>query len=174
VKRLPSQSIEDFKLAEDCYKPDFEISERFEKFAIEIERLSLLGIGAYGFFLTTFAFDKGHSTPYLDQLKSHPLLLGFGVIVFAFAAALALYSTYLSSECLGCQLDIVRMFNRLESHRWKPDEQQVNRDFAIDRQGAQKRIFRRNQLALGSAAILLGSGACAIAWTFAWVIFKVK
>lgn len=81
------------------------------------------------------------------------------MVAFAIAAALSLYSTHLSSECLGCQLDIVRMFNRLESNRWKPDEQEVNRGFVIDRQHAQKKFLDAIKESSGSAAIMLGAGA---------------
>jgi hypothetical protein len=148
--------------------------KRFEKFAFEIDRLSLLGIGAYGFFLTTFELETNDFIAYLHNLKSLSWLLGLGVVAFAIAAALSLYSTHLSSECLGCQLDIVRMFNRLESNRWKPDEQEVNRGFVIDRQHAQKKFLDAIKESSGSAAIMLGAGAGVTAWAFAWAIVNVQ
>jgi hypothetical protein len=172
--RLPARSIDDFKIDADCYTVDFEISARFEKFATEIERLSLLGIGAYGFLLTNLAISGGHSTAYMDHLKANRELLEIGVIAFALAAGLSLWSNYLSTKCLGCQLDIVRMFSRLESQRWNLQEQTINRAFVEDRQRTQKRIFSWNEWVLGCATGSLGLGAAAVAFTFARVIFKTQ
>jgi hypothetical protein len=169
--RLPARSLADLELEEKSYKPDFELTVRFEEFATELERLSLLGIGSYGFLLTTVAFDKGQATSYLTALTRHPLLLAFGVLAFAVSAGCALFSNFLSTKCLACQLDIVRMLGRLSSDRWSPEEQEINKQFVRKRQVDQKRGLTWNRLLLFLATLSLIAGALAVASTFALVLF---
>jgi hypothetical protein len=170
IPRIPANSLSDFTLEEASYEPDFELTARFEAFATELERLSLLGIGAYGFLLTTVGFDKSGPTPYLLLMKGHAYLLGFGVIAFAFSAAFALLSNFLSNKCLGCQLDIVRMYSRLDSSRYDPEQQKVNLNFARYRQRRQKHILLWNRAFLFSSTLSLCAGAFAVALAFARIL----
>jgi hypothetical protein len=66
--RLAAKSLADYEVDESAYKPDFEITSRFQTFATELERLSLLGIGAYGFLLTTVMSDRGFRIRHLTSL----------------------------------------------------------------------------------------------------------
>jgi hypothetical protein len=171
-QRLPAKSIDDFRLNEETYKVDFELSARMEAFATELERLSLLGIGLYGFLLSNFMFDKGQPTHFFVLVSPHHRLLGIGVIAFAVSAGCALISNFLSTKCLGCQVDIVRMFNRIDSARWDEKEQQVNRNFAKNRQLAQRRVLICSRTLLLISTLSLVPGAIFVALTFAQVLFR--
>jgi hypothetical protein len=172
--RLAAKSLADYEIDESAYKPDFEVTSRFQSLATELERLSLLGIGAYGFLLTTVMSDKGipNETPYLLAMRTHAVLLGIGVMAFATAAAFALASNFLTDKCLGCQIDIIRTFKRLDSGLWDQNDQQTNRAYAEETQRTQKRVLFWNRALLVSSTGLLCLGAFAVALTFARILFS--
>jgi hypothetical protein len=110
ISPIAAKTIADLELDEKVYKPDFEITSKFQSFSKELVRISLLGLGVYGFLIKSVG--KHYVTPFQ---KIVGLL---GVVAFATSAACALWHGLLSSRCLHHQLVISRYFGRLEGDRW--------------------------------------------------------
>jgi hypothetical protein len=51
ISPIPAQSIADLELDEKVYKPDFEITAKYQAFSKELSRIALLGLGVYGFLI---------------------------------------------------------------------------------------------------------------------------
>src|SRR3954454_13431881 len=95
--QVTSKSLKDIELDENLYKADFELSGRYDTLATELERLALLGIGAYGFFVSKAGIDKvGDPTDRLLGFVKHPIFPSLGLLAFALSAACALYCSYLN------------------------------------------------------------------------------
>src|SRR4051794_21733024 len=112
---IPSKSIDDIKLAEDSYKVDFELSQRYSEFAKEIARFSLLGIAGYGFLI-----EKVLGTDHLAIMSrgGNFILFIIGLFALASSAGLSLYCAQLNKACLLMQVSILRLLQRSESKRW--------------------------------------------------------
>jgi len=174
VKRLAARTIADFQVDSKDYQVDLDLSSRGAELNTEIERLSLLGVGAYGFLLIHVAMNGGQPTSYMGLLKQHPRLLTSGIACFALAGACALFANFLSSNCVRWQVDILRMFGRLASDRWNADEQAVNLAFAKSRQATQGFWLRVSWVSLFVSTLLLGTGAIVTAIVFAKVLWDSR
>jgi hypothetical protein len=154
---LPAKTLADFELDEKMYTADFEVSARWDGLARELERLALLGIGAYGFFITksdviTEDLRRGH----------HFVLPAIGLIALGVSAGCALICTHLNSLCLGLQVDILRLVGRMQSGRWNaPNEQDVNKKHLTFKRADQKRMLwqRKALITVAVGALLVGAGA---------------
>ncbi len=169
--RLASKSIKDIELDERFYKADFELSARQDSLAREIERLALLGIGAYGFFISKAGMDKaGDPTRALLGFAQHPLFPSLGLLAFALSAGLALSGGYLNSRCLKYQIDILRLLGREESGRWEePVEQFQNNANLAENRKTQKRLLNtgRDLIFFAVVALIIGASATVVSFVIA-------
>lgn len=169
-ERIPAKSIEDFMLDEKCYKGDFDIQSRWDSAVTELERLSLLGIAAYGFLISGMGLEKDSTSPFFVKLQAHPHLPVIGILCFAMAASCALVCNVLSCKCMRWQIDILRAFERYGSDRWGETEKTKILNWARYLQGQQKEQLLWNRGLLASSTIFLAAGAVATALTFAAIL----
>lgn len=172
--KLPSKSLKDIDLDEQLYKADFELSGRYDTLATELERLALLGIGAYGFFISKAGMDKvtEPNNPILG-FAEHPVFPSLGVLAFALSAACALYCSYLNSRCLKLQLDILRLLQRGESDRWvEKGERETNAANLAENRVMQGRMLRRGGDLIFLAVVSLITGATATVVGFVFALFR--
>jgi hypothetical protein len=171
--RLPSKSLKDIKLDDNLYKADFDLSGRYDALATVLERLALLGIGAYGFFVSKAGMDNaGDPTQALLGFARHPSFPSLGLLAFALSAACALYCKYLNSRCLKLQLDILRLLGRGESARWQEaSEQEVNADNLAELRAMQASMLRRGRDLIFVAVVSLIVGASATVISFVLALF---
>jgi hypothetical protein len=166
-KHLPAKSLKDIELDEDLYKPDFEVAARFDGLAKELERLALLGIGVYGFFIT-----KSEISP-SGLLAHHYVLPVVGLIALGISAGCALVCSHGNSMCLKLQLDILRLLGRLESDRWAtPNERDINRQDLDFNRAVQKRMLTQGKVLMGVAVFSLIVGAAATVFCFVLTLFE--
>src|SRR5579864_1465304 len=118
ISPYPARTIADLELDEKVYKPDFEISSRYQAFSKELVRISLLGLGVYGFLIKLASEQK------LAVTQSEKIVGLCGLFAFAISAGCALLHGVLSSRCLGHQLVISRYLGRLEGDRWDEGHKQ--------------------------------------------------
>jgi len=78
----PARSIADLELDDRVYKADFEITNRYQGFSKELVRISLLGLGVYGFLI-----KEGKAIPATEVQK---VVAMCGAVAFALCAACAL------------------------------------------------------------------------------------
>lgn len=169
--RLASKSIKDLQIDENLYKADFELSKRYDSLATELERLALLGVGAYGFFISKAGMDKGGDpTRALLAFVDHPVFPALGLFAFAISAACALSCGYLNSRCLKFQIDILRLLGRKESGRWEePDEQVTNATNLAENRQKQGRLLKlgRELIFLSVVSLIVGASATVISFIVA-------
>jgi hypothetical protein len=170
ISPIPARTIADLDLEERSYKPDFEITARYQAFSKELVRISLLGLGVYGI-LIKMTTDE-HGSRFLDALREHRTVAGAGVAAFAVCAGCALFHGFLATKCLGHQLVIARYFGRLEGARWSERYHELFRDIIRRQQQRQKLVLRAGNLLLWISTIALTSGAVCAASCFALVIFN--
>jgi hypothetical protein len=166
MKRFAARSIADFEVEEKAYKIDWDIAAKTTDFLVELQRLSLLGVGLYGFLIAHVALKDGSPTLYMKSLQQYSTLFAWGVGCFAVAGACSLIAGFLSINCVNWQIDILRMFGRLDSCRWAEQEQSTNREFAKYRQRQQGRWLAFKRVLMFLSSFLLGTGAISSAILF--------
>src|ERR1700685_2758135 len=112
---IPSRSIDDIRLPEDSYKPDFELSKRYQDFAKEIVRFALLGITGYGFLIEK-VIGPEHMADMAGGISLTFTLIGLCCLVSS--AGLGLYCGQLNKACLLMQVSILRLLQRRHADRW--------------------------------------------------------
>jgi hypothetical protein len=170
ISPIPATTTADLRLDEQVYKPDFEITEKFQSFSKELVRISLLGLGAYGF-LIKMAADQGGDR-YLEALRIHKVLAVLGVAAFAICASCALLNGFLATKCLAHQLIIARYFGRLDGDRYDEHTKESFRDVIQEHQRAQKRVLRFGNGCLLAATLALIGGGILFAFCSGLVLFK--
>src|ERR1039457_4288774 len=123
ISPIAAKTIADLELDETMYKPDFEITEKFQGFSKELVRISLLGLGVYGFLIKLGTEEKGTAQKFLMALQQHKFLAGTGVAAFALCAGCALFHGYETARC-GFKSPLGRM---LSDH--KPNIARIRLDF---------------------------------------------
>jgi uncharacterized membrane protein len=161
ISPYPAETIADLELEEKVYKADFEITDKFQAFSKELVRISLLGLGVYGF-LIKLATDKPGSE-FLHMLRNYRVLALCGVVAFAICAACSLLNGFMSSLCLSHQLVISRYFGRLEGNRWDEHHKGQFREEIKRQQKEQRAVLIRGNRFLVVATFALIIGAALVA-----------
>jgi hypothetical protein len=142
ISPIPAQSIADLELDEKVYKPDFEITAKYQAFSKELGRIALLGLGVYGFLIKMATDQPSIEREYLAVIREHRYLAVSGVAAFAVSPACALMHGFLATKCLGHQLVISRYFGRLEGCRWPERDKTLFRQVIQYQQKAQHKVLR--------------------------------
>jgi len=171
ISPIAARSISDLELDEKFYKPDLEITARFQAFSKEMVRISLLGLGVYGFLIKMAVDEPGQEHHFLHALREHQVIAAFGVAALAICAACALANGFLSAKCLGYQLTISRYFGRLEGERWDTEHKKSFKKIIEEQQKSQKSILRLGNYLLLAATIALIVGAAIVAVCSGLVLF---
>lgn len=164
ISPYPAKTIADLELEDKVYRADFEITSKFQAFSQELVRISLLGLGVYGFLIKLATDEPGPQQRFLHAMQGHNILVGCGVSAFAICAACALMHGFMATRCLGHQLVISRYFGRLEGDRWDEPQKECFRT-EIRRQQSEQRVvlIRGNRLLLAATfALIFGAGATAL------------
>lgn len=152
---------------EDKYfKPDLEISDRFQAYSAELLRVSLAGVAAVGFF-----FDKlVQFLNFQQQLWGNFTVKGMlilSLIFLAASSALALAHRYLSSDGMSYHLTFIRLARAAES-----EKDNDRKDCLKARAGRERkwrnRFFNACEILLGASALALGIGAFCLVISFAY------
>jgi hypothetical protein len=170
ISPYPAKSIADLELDEKVYKPDFEITSKFQAFSKELVRISLLGLGLYGF-LMKLGGESGHQQLVPATEIQKVVALG-GAVAFAVCAGCALMHGVMSSQCLGHQLVISRYFGRLEGDRWDESHKESFRQEIRRQQSEQRNVLIRGNRLLLLATIFLIVGALLVAFCCGLMIFE--
>src|SRR5450432_2796643 len=122
MRRLPARSLDDLNLDDHSYKPDFELTAQYKAFSSEILRISLLGIGLYGFLLAHGVSENAAIGRILTATVSSRKSIAGSLLAFGLAALFALGHGFWATKCLGYQLQIARLLNRLGLGHWTDEE----------------------------------------------------
>jgi hypothetical protein len=84
ISPYPAKTIADLELDEKVYKPDFEITSKYQAFSKEIVRIFLLGLAVYGFLIKLASEQK------LPVTQFEKIVGLCGLVAFAISAGCAL------------------------------------------------------------------------------------
>ena len=100
-------SLAEVQVDDATYKPDLELSDRYQQFSAELLRLAMLGIAGIGFLITEVASSKGIPL-YREKLVEIRWWLIAGVFCLALAVGGALAHRYLATDCLSDEIQFLR------------------------------------------------------------------
>ncbi|HEV7507824.1 MAG TPA: hypothetical protein VGS07_23270 [Thermoanaerobaculia bacterium] len=142
--------LADVKLEKEAYEADLQVNDRAQVFVTEIVRLGLLAIGGTGFLI------KAHE----GRLGPDWLLLS-SLVLFGIAIGTALFHRYFSTDCIVCQIAILRLIMRLERTDLDEDTQQTLKKQLGSRRDRQERdMYYCRRLTLCAAIALAGGALC--------------
>ena len=121
---LAARCLKHFEIPDDAIGADTELARRTDECAMELLRLSLLGIAGYGFLLKEMALGNSAGLA-ACQKYAGCLLAGAGAL--AITATAALLTREWSVRCSAIQIMILRTYAKLESGGWAPDEENTLR-----------------------------------------------
>jgi hypothetical protein len=159
ISPIPARSIADLQLEDNVYKPDFEITAKYQAFSNELVRLSLLGLGAYGFLIKLSSGSTENASNFEHAIQRHSILAVCGVLAFAICSVCALMNGFLATKCLSHQLVISRYLGRLEGNRWDDDAKESFRRVIREQQQAQRSVLTLGNQSLFLATVALANGA---------------
>ena len=169
--KLAARSLKDISLGEDAYKPDFEMSDKYEAFSAELLRLALLCVTGFGFLISTICFKDGSPTTFYNSLVESRWMLVIGVIALTISAGAALGHRFLSSSCLGYQVQILRHLKRNETENWTLEEQDCNHQELEKIRSLQRTVINRSAWCIFLSCAFLFVGVVAAAYCFAATLF---
>lgn len=172
MKPPAARALADLCLTEDNYKPDFEMTAKYQAFSGEILRISLLGIGLYGFLLS-HGGGVGTVGKIVDATISHRILIAVSLVLFGCAAVCSLAHSHYTSTCLGYQLHIARYLKRLDLDHWNEKEKSDVREYLVVLQQQQSVVLRKGLRFIFLAAVSLGVAAGLVALCFALSLFSL-
>lgn len=134
-------------LSEPAYKHHFELLDRYQAFSAEVVRLSLLSIGAVGFFLSAKTGIAESIAWAMVDSRPRPLTMG-ALAAFTLAGALGLLHRYVSSDV---------MYYLLRAFRRPLKEEEVK---------ARDRMFDWSERTIIGAPLCLALGVAMLAIAF--------
>jgi hypothetical protein len=134
--RQGSKFISDLEIPDATWKPDYDIADRYQSFANELMRISLLGIAAFGFLIKEVYMK---SPQYQVMLKEVAVCVWLGFISLGICVVLALAHRFYSTACLFYQTMIMRSLKRLDNKHWDTAEKETERDFLVMARSAQRK-----------------------------------
>jgi hypothetical protein len=169
---FPAKSLADICINKEAYSADLELATRSQNFTKELVRISLLGLGAYGFLLKAATGEHGSMHIVGEALLNHYLITLIGIAGFGFCAGSALFHGYLEVKCMHYQLTILRYFGRLEGDRWHETEKDLFRKVIEEKQKSQRFLLGIARIILRVATISLIAGAFSVVVCSALVLFN--
>jgi hypothetical protein len=161
--RTPAKLLSDVEIPDSCWKPDFDVVDRYQSFANELMRISLLGIAGYGFLIKEVAMRDSLLLHMLADFKIY-LVLGAGCLVLSLSFVLA--HRFYSTCCLYNQIMIMRSLKRQENSNWSVEEKK--------QEDQHIKIFRKSQIkdAIASRIILVSASVLfALGFMFVIIVF---
>lgn len=150
-------------IAEEEYKPDLEVLDRYQAYSAEVARLATLSTIAFGFLLS-FAFHEGHRTEFGKALLQYRYFLEFGIVSLGAAIGLALAHRYVSTDVLASLIRSLRLAKVAidsPSDEKQPDLEHVRHQ---EREELRRRL-RQSGLLIAAASFCLVVGAACLALT---------
>lgn len=170
LSRLPARSLVDIALAEDSFRADFEITDKYQGFSAELVRLALLCIAGYGFLLANLVLEDANPGPFFENLLTYKWVLALGIVSLGVATASALAHRFFSTDCLAHQVTILRLLKRADLEHWADEDASLNAERLDRERQEQMRDLRRCRWLLWTSAFALSLGAAAVVVSFAGTI----
>ena len=171
------RSLAEIPLDEEEYKPDLEVTDRYQKFSAELLRISLLAISIFGFLLKEAIFNKDLSARYSNTFISAKYWFVSGLVALVFAAAFALVHRFVSSDCIAYQIRYLRLKRVRDEALKNTGERDAGISWNSEMQDEKKDLkirLKRGGRTLFAAAVALALGVVLIAIGFSITIFSTE
>jgi len=168
----PAKLLNDLDVPETIWRPDFDIVDRYQGFAGELMRISLLGIGGVGYLIKELLTDKNGICEQL--IKGNKLYVGGGAITLCLSVVPVLFHRFYSTYCLYYLLLIIRSLKRLDNLHWSGEQKVAENEFLTRTRNIQrdKELFSRRLLI--DAAICFGAGFIFVVIVFLRILPPTK
>jgi hypothetical protein len=153
--RLPAKFLSDIEINDSTWKPDFDLVDRYQNFANELMRISLLGIAGYGFLIKEICMKE---SKYLRMLADFKMHICFGVSLLIASLGLVLIHRFLSTSCLYRQVLIMRSLKRISNDNWSDEEKEMERKFLATTRAGQRLASYRSDIILKCSCLCFGLG----------------
>jgi hypothetical protein len=162
-KRIGARKLIDVDIPEASWKSDFDIVEKYQSFANEMLRISLLGIAGYGFLIKEVCMKDPKFYSLLHVLKS---TVGLGGTCLLLCLAFSLAHRFFSTDCLYYQIQIMRGLKRLENPHWSDSEKKQELIFIENCRKNQRKVANSSHIILVTATIAFVLGFLFITASF--------
>jgi hypothetical protein len=156
--RQAAKSISDVDTPDASWKSDVDIVDRYQSFASELMRISLIGIAVYGFVIEKMHSQEESIEAVVPMLTKHI----WGADFLSVSLVLILAHRFLSSTCLYYQLLIMRSLKRLENAHWSLEEKNGEEVFLKGVRDAQRVKSRISHVVLMAASVHFALGVITI------------
>lgn len=173
-EHIAARQLDDISLDEKDYKADFELTEKYQGFSGELLRLSLLGIGLYGFMMAHAGSETGIGAKLIAQTLKYKEWVAVSIFMFGISSAAALGHGFFATKCLACQVQILKQLKRLECGHWSAAQEVGIRADLTKLQGKQKLVLKIGLACIMTAAVALGLGAVFVSYAFGSALFTVS
>ena len=154
--REPARQLSDMEVPDTAWKQDFEIADRYQAYANEILRISLLGIAGHVFLIKEVLTSKHESCHVL--LRENKVPIGAAAISLVVAAALVLAHRFFSTACLYHQVLIARSLKRISNSHWTETEIVQERQFLNFNRNQQRGDHKTSKYLLILSAVFFAIG----------------
>ncbi len=168
---LPTRCIKDFQIPDDAIHADAELSKRMDECAMQLVRLSLLGIAGYGFLIKEIAVG---STSGLEACQKSAIFIIGGAACLVLSLGLAFWARELQVRCSGLQIAILRTFGKLENGGWSEDQVGTLKASLKSYRAEQRNKLDWNRRSMRMAHMLLAIGAASAVVCFFVVLRELK
>ncbi|HYX72783.1 MAG TPA: hypothetical protein VE732_08430 [Nitrososphaera sp.] len=155
-----------YELPDNTFEHDLSVLDRYQSFSAELLRLSLTGIAAVGFLITSTSLKAPLGKPALEYS------LYSSLICFGLSAAFALLHRYFSTDSISYHLNALRRDIRqaavVERGKKKPIRSDAER--AEEEKSGRRRLFRLSEWLIYLSGALLWLGAIALIIFFIGII----
>src|SRR5262245_43329871 len=174
MRTLTGKYFGGLALAEDIYKVDLAVLDRYQLFSSELLRLSLLGIAGYGFLIANIVLKvtagAGQFPLFAAFLHAKfPLILGVAALGFSVGAALG--HRYFSTDCITHYVRRLRLVKRCGDLHDGSLEWHKNAGIIEHEETSLDKDLKKCTRLLIVSSVCLGLGAACIAWAFAVTLY---
>lgn len=158
--RTAAKSLLDVDIPESAWKADFDIVDRYQCLGNELMRIALLGLAGFGFLIKEILpKDK-------PLAESCSLLMLIASLFIIACIACVLFHRFKSTECLYCQILIMRSLKRLENNHWNEVEIKQEKVFIES-----TRVNQRQDSFLAHCSLIAAAVCFVIALLFIMIVF---
>ncbi len=154
------KSLIGFPVAENAYKVDLELQDRYTAYSSEILRLDLLGIAGYGFLLKDIVL--ANPSAFSQRVHDMWAFLILGIVSLGVSAILALQHRVSATDCVSSIAAFIR-----KSESGRKAEAEDDRD-------ALRATLKKSAFLLRASVILLAIGAGCVVLTFCYVLWPIN
>jgi hypothetical protein len=161
--RQPAKHLSDVDIPDASWKPDFDITDRYQSYANELMRLSILGIAGYGFLIKEIYMSPNR---HIFNLRNQENYLLFGAIFLGLSLSFVLAHRFYSTQCLYYQIVIMRSLKRLGNHHWTDEEKKTEEHFLKKFRKTQTKLSLISHYIIYCSAIFFALG-----FLFVFIVF---